>query len=76
MTPEEIAARIVNDSLAACSETEMERLIAAAIQAAIEKERAECAKIAMSYRTDGYEEYEAGKDVAAGAIAEEIQSRK
>ena len=33
-TPEEIAAAIVSDSLAACSETEMERLIVKAIREA------------------------------------------
>ena len=35
-TPEEIAAAIVNDSLAACSETEMERLIVKAIRHAVD----------------------------------------
>jgi plasmid stabilization system protein ParE len=50
--------------------------IAAAIQSAVEKEREECAKIAMSYRTPDDGDYACGKDVVARDIAEEIRGRK
>ena len=49
---------------------------AAQTRAAVEEEREECAKIAMSYRTPDDGDYACGKDVVARDIAEEIRGRK